>query len=74
MARSGTLVVAALVAVVALGLPSPVGPPPIDAARPARVAAIVPGSVNRSSLDLDATYRATLKLTWATRAIWVDST
>ncbi|MGZ8438863.1 MAG: hypothetical protein ACXWXR_10055 [Candidatus Limnocylindrales bacterium] len=74
MARSGTLVVAALVAVVALGLPSPVGPPPIEAARPARVVAIVPGSVNRSSLDLDATYRATLKLTWATRAIWVDST
>ena len=36
--------------------------------------AIVPGVVNRSSLDLDATYRATLKLTWATRAIWVDAT
>ena len=45
------------------------GPPSVVAA-----SAIVPGSVNRSSLDLDATYDATLKLTWATRAIWVDST
>ena len=35
---------------------------------------IVPGSVARSSRNLDATYRATLKLTWATGAIWVDST
>ncbi len=34
----------------------------------------MPGSVERSSLDLDATYRASLKVTWATRAIWVDST
>jgi hypothetical protein len=81
MARARTFVVAAMVAIAALGLPSPAGLPPVAASRPPVAAsppvsgaAIVPGSVNRSSLDLDATYRATLKLTWATRAIWVDST
>jgi hypothetical protein len=30
--------------------------------------------VDRSSLNLDAVYRSTLRLTWASRAIWVDST
>lgn len=81
MPRARTLVAAASLAVALAGLPSPADPPRVDASSsqvdagsPARTTAIVPGSVNRSSLDLDAMYRATLKLTWATRAIWVDST
>src|SRR5262245_26593281 len=36
--------------------------------------AIVPGSVNRTSVVLDATYDATLRLSWGTRRISVDST
>ena len=32
------------------------------------------GSVDRSTLKLDAAYRVNLKLNWASRAIWVDST
>jgi len=64
------LIVAALLAwVVAFGPSSPV-----DAAGSKAASQIVRGSVGRSSLNLDATYQATLKLTWATRAIWVDST
>ena len=43
-------------------------------ASPVGVGQIVAGSVGRSSLALDAVYRATLKLNWETRAIWVDST
>ena len=35
---------------------------------------IVPGSVDRSSLFLDATYDAYLKVSWGARLIWVDST
>ena len=70
----GRSLVAAVIAVIALGLPSPAGQAGPVAAAPAPGAAIAPGAVNRSSLDLDATYVATLKLTWATRAIWVDST
>ncbi|HEX7949715.1 MAG TPA: hypothetical protein VF494_05150 [Candidatus Limnocylindrales bacterium] len=46
----------------------------VPAALPPAAAGLEPGAVNRTSLDLDATYRATLKLTWAARAIWVDST
>ena len=81
MARARTLVVAAVLALAAAG---PASPPAIAVAGPAirqavqvrgaSITAIAPGSVGRSSLDLDATYRATLKLTWASRAIWVDST
>ena len=86
MARARMLAAAAMLAVDVLGLPSPAGPvragtSPGDPAPSALVAtpslpgsSIVPGSVARSSLNLDATYQATLKLTWATRAIWVDST
>ena len=44
------------------------------AASPVDVGQIVAGSVGRSSINLDAVYRANLKLTWSTRAIWVDST
>src|SRR5262245_49881543 len=36
--------------------------------------AIVPGSVNRSSLFLDATYDAYLKVSWGPRSVYVDST
>jgi hypothetical protein len=35
---------------------------------------IVPGSVNRTSLFLDATYDAALRISWGTRKISVDST
>ena len=47
--------------------------PPVG---PASVApsAIVPGSVNRSSLFVDATYDAYLKISWGPRTIYVDST
>ncbi len=82
MARARTLA-AAVLAVVAVGLPSPasaarVAPSSFVAttapASAPTATGVVPGKVGRSSLDLDATYRATLTLTWATRAIWVDST
>jgi hypothetical protein len=36
--------------------------------------AIVPGTVNRSSLQLDATYEAYLRIEWGARTIRVDST
>ena len=75
MARVPPLITAAILAIVALGVLFP------DGGRSAvrvRLAGwrrqIVPGSIGRTSLALDATYRANLKLTWATRAIWVDST
>ncbi len=78
MARARTLV-AAVMAVVAIGLPPPAGSSdatasPFVAATDIAASAIIPGSAGRSSLDLDATYRATLRLGWTTRAIWVDST
>jgi hypothetical protein len=60
-----------------LGRAAPVGSavsPLGRAAKPIGVGEIVAGSVGRSSLALDAVYRARLKLTWVTRAIWVDST
>jgi hypothetical protein len=49
------------------------GPPMVV---PASVAtsAIVPGAVDRSSLFLDATYDAYLKISWGPRTIYVDST
>jgi hypothetical protein len=68
---------AALTALV-LGVTTALGPSPLTlpahAASPVGVGQIVAGSVGRSSLALDAVYRATLKLNWETRAIWVDST
>jgi hypothetical protein len=74
MPRLSVLVAAVLLPVVGLGPVSPAAA--ADAIGPGAIVlgSIVPGSVGRSSLDLDATYQATLKLTWATRAIWVDST
>src|SRR5262245_49795855 len=50
-------------------IPSPPGP-----ATAAGAADIVPGSVGRSSLFLDATYQADLGITWGARTIRVDST
>ena len=41
---------------------------------PRAAAEIVPGSVSRSSLFLDATYDAYLRISWGTRKISVDST
>ena len=41
---------------------------------PAAAAEIVPGSVNRTSLFVDATYDASLRISWGTRKIAVDST
>jgi len=64
---------AAVLAVITAAAPSP-GVPAARAASPVGVGQIVAGSVGRSSLDLDVVYRSNLKLTWATRAIWVDST
>jgi hypothetical protein len=81
MARARRLAATTMLVVVLAGLPSPAAPARVtaaaarlDAGAAVSTAAILPGSVGRSSLDLDAAYRATLKLTWETRAIWVDST
>ena len=48
-----------------------VAPPALE---PDAAAEIVPGSVNRSSLFVDATYDASLRISWGTRKISVDST
>jgi hypothetical protein len=102
MVRRVPLLLAAVVAVATLALPSPAVQPvrgaslagdaaagpslTLDAsatvaaamtaaAEPAAaVLDIVPGSVGRSSVFLDATYDATLWLSWDTRRISVDST
>jgi hypothetical protein len=76
MARALRLVaalIAATVAVITAAPPFP-GLPDAHAAAPRAAGQIVPGSVGRSSLALDATYRANLTLHWTSRAIWVDST
>lgn len=65
-------IVALLLAVLAAASPAPAAV--VRAASPVGAGQIVAGSVDRSSLRLDAVYRANLKLTWATRSIWVDST
>ena len=70
--RRPGLIVALLLAVLAAASPAPA--PVVRAASPVGAGQIVAGSVDRSSLRLDAVYRANLKLTWATRSIWVDST
>jgi hypothetical protein len=90
MVRRLPLLMAALIAVGAIALPSPLMSPadavvpeadgpwvggvlPVGAV-PAGTRDIVPGSVGRSSLFLDATYDTFLKLAWGSRTIWVDST
>jgi hypothetical protein len=50
---------------------APAALPPADATL---ASAIVPGSVGRSSLFVDATYDASLRISWGTRKISVDST
>ena len=64
----GALVLAALAAA------SPLQVPAARAALPVGVGQIVAGTVDRSSLQLDAVYRSHLKITWSTGSIWVDST
>ena len=75
MARvpSRTAALLAVALAVLAALPSPIVNE-VRAASPVGVGQIVAGEVNRSSLELDAVYRSNLKLTWDTRAIWVDST
>jgi hypothetical protein len=88
MRRRGTLRLAALLAVVLLALPfpsaspvraaalatDPAGPAVATDAPGAPAGDIVPGSVGRSSLNLDATYDAYLWLSWGSRKVYVDST
>ena len=64
---------ALLVALVGIMAPSP-ATPAVRAASPVVASQIVPGSVNRTSVHLEATYRATLRLNWGTRAVRVTST
>ncbi len=71
--RRPAALLAVALAVAATILPSPAAAP-ARAASPVGVGQIVAGSVGRSSLHLDATYRASLKLGWVSRSIWVDST
>src|SRR5262245_53024067 len=52
---------------------APSASPPTAVPAPS-ISAIVPGSVNRSSLFLGATYDAYLKVSWGPRTIYVDST
>jgi aminopeptidase N len=73
VSRLPAALVATVLAVITAAAPSP-AVPVARAASPVGVGQIVGGSVGRSSLDLDAVYRANLKLTWSSRAIWVDST
>ncbi len=84
------LVLAASIALGAVALPSPaaqaaravepadlaigVDPAPTGAAGLITIGDIVAGSVNRSSLFLDATYDAYLKISWGPRSLYVDST
>jgi hypothetical protein len=76
MARVLGLPAALAAAVLAVVTAAPLSPavPVARAASPVGVGQIVTGAVGRSSLSLDAVYRASLKLHWASRAIWVDST
>ena len=74
MARAPRRTAAILAIVLVLAAsPSPLVPL-ARAASPVGVGQIVAGSVGRSSLRLDAIYRANVNLTWDSRAIWVDST
>jgi aminopeptidase N len=75
MARvpSRPAVLLAVALAILAAIPSPMVPD-ARAASPVGVGQIVAGGVGRSSLKLDAVYRANLKLTWDSRAIWVDST
>jgi hypothetical protein len=76
MARVPRLPAAILAVVLAVLTAAALTPivPTARAASPVGVGQIIAGSVGRSSLKLDAVYRANLKLTWDSRAIWVDST
>ena len=68
-----TLALALLVALTGVAVPSP-ATPTVRAASPVGAGSIVAGSVNRTSLNLEATYLTTLRLNWGTRAVRVSST
>ena len=51
-----------------------VAPGGVTSAEATLATAIVPGSVGRASLFVDATYDASLRISWGTRKISVDST
>jgi len=68
-----TTALPAIALAILAGLFPPIAPV-VRAASPVGVGQIVEGSVGRSSLNLDAVYRSNLKLTWDSRAVWVDST
>jgi len=76
MARAPRLVAALIAATLAVITAAPPFPAlsVVRATSPVGVGQIVAGSVGRSSLALDAVYRARLTLHWTSRAIWVDST
>ena len=65
--------VALLIAITGVAIPSPAAPA-VRAASPVGVGEIVAGTVNRSSLNLEATYLTSLRLKWGTRAVRVTST
>src|SRR4051812_8910718 len=74
-----TLAVQLTAAILGTALPadaatSPASRPPASADHGAAPSAIVPGAVNRSSIWLDATYEAYLRIEWGARTIRVDST
>jgi hypothetical protein len=52
-------------------------PAPVRSSSPdpaASASAILPGTVNRSSLNLDATYDVTLRINWSTRSVLAGTT
>src|SRR6202008_4816925 len=50
-------------------------PAPDRSPTPAPLASSIrPGTVNRSSLDLDATYDVTLRVNWSTRSVLAGTT
>lgn len=67
---------AALPKEVAPGAPAAVGSPPLtpEPAAPLGVSAIVPGTVNRTSINLVATYDADVELGYGDRSLRVDVT
>ena len=68
------LAVTLLALVAALGATVAPGPGTADATSLVGLHQIVPGSVNRSSLNLEATYDARIRIGWETRNVKVEST
>lgn len=72
MRRLTNAILALLLAAAAALAPSP-ATPTADATSLTTFDGIVPGNVNRTSVNLEASYDARLRLNWATRGTWVDS-